>query len=130
MFECFPGYFKHFRKSFRFFLSGEPKHGIDFPIDMVIAFGLHSLAHDGPCNALTDNHYRVLATCFGESHKGQPKSYSLPCLYTTYALLISNSEGKEVFGELFQELHQAIHYNGDLQSIVGNKYPRKFLRSN
>ena len=33
----------------------------------------------------------------------------------------------EVFGELFEKLDQAIHYNVDLQPIAENKYPEKFL---
>ena len=89
MFERSQDLFKQFRKNFRFFLFREkPKLGVNFPTDMVMAFGLHSPAHDGFCNALTDNDYHVLAQCFGESQKGQTKSYLLPCLYTTYALLI------------------------------------------
>ena len=80
----------------------------------------------------THYNYHVLAQCFRESHKVQPKSYLLPCLYTTYALLITNSDAKEVFEELFEKSDQAIHYNGDSQlqwSIAGNKYLRKFLPS-
>ena len=96
---------------------------------MVLAFGLHSPAHDGFCNALSDNHYQVPAYCFGESHKGQPKSYLLPGLYTTYALLISNSDEDEAFGEMFEKLDQALHYNGDLQSLAGHKNQSKYLPS-
>ena len=96
---------------------------------MVLAFVLHSPAHDGVCNALTDNHYHVLAQCSRESHKGQPKYYLLPCLYTTYALLKSNSHEKEVFGERFEKLDQILHYNGDLQVLAGNKNPRNYLPS-
>ena len=130
MFERSPDYFKQFRKKFRYFLFREkPKLAVDFSTDMVLAFGLHSPAHDGFCNALTDNHYHVLAQCFGESHKGQPKSYLLLCLYTTYALLISNSDEKEMFGEMFEKLDQALHYNGDLQSLAGNRNPKKYLPS-
>ena len=100
MFERSPDYFKQFCKNFRFFLFREKtKFGATFPTDLVMAFGLHSPAHDGFCNALTDNHYHVLAQCFGENQKGQPKSYLQPCLYTNYALLISNSDENEVFGE-------------------------------
>ena len=120
----------NFAKTFASFYSEKnPNLRVDFQTDMVLAFSLHSPAHDGFWNALIDNHYHVLAQCFGESHKGQPKSYLLPCLYTTYALLISNSDEKEVFGEMFEKLDQALHYNGDLQSLAGNKNPRKYLPS-
>lgn len=112
MFERSPDYFKQFRKNFRFFLYKEkPKVGVDFPVDVVISIGLHSPVHDGLCNALKDCHYHVLAECFGESYKGQPKSYLLPCLYSTYALLIANSDEKEVCGEIFEKLDQAVQYN-------------------
>ena len=94
-FERSPDYFKQFLKHFRFFLFREKaKLGVDFQTDMVLAFGSHTPAHDGFCNALTNKHYHVLAQCFEESHKGQPKSYLLPCLYTTYGQLISNSDEK------------------------------------
>ena len=79
MFERSPDYFKQFRKNFRFSLLREkPKLGVDFQSDMVLAFGLHSPTHDGFCNDLSHNHYHVLAQCFGESHKGQPKSCCCP----------------------------------------------------
>ena len=116
-------------QKFRFFLSREkPELGDDFRTDMVLAFGLHSPAHDGFCYPLTDNHYHVLAQCFGEIHRGRPKSYLLPRPCTTYALLISNSHEKEVFGEMFEMLDQALHYDGDLQSLA-NKNPREYLPS-
>ena len=45
-----------------------------------------------------DNHYHVLAKRFGESHNGQPKNYLPPCINTSYALLKTNSDEKEVVG--------------------------------
>ena len=42
---------------------------------------------------------------------------------------MSNSDEKEVFGEMFEKLDQARHYNGDLQSLAGNKNPRRCLPS-
>ena len=68
MFERSPDYFE---KSFVSFCLEKNPNSIDFQNDMVLAFGLHSFTHDGLCNALTDNHYHVLAQGFGESHKGQ-----------------------------------------------------------
>ena len=56
-------------------------------------------------------HYQVLAESFGERYKGQPKCYLLPCLCSTYALLIANSDEKEVSGEIFEKLDQAVQYN-------------------
>ena len=126
MFERSPDYFKQFRKNFRFFLFKEkPKAGVDFPLDVVISIGLHSPVHDGLCNALPDNHYHVLAQCFGENYKGQPKSYLLPCLYSTYALLIANSDEKEICCEIFEKLDQAVQYNCD----PPNRNPKKLLPS-
>ena len=101
----------------------------NFPNDLLLAFVLYSLAHDGVCNAFTDKHYHLLALCSRESHRRETKSYSLPCLYTNYGLLKSNSHETKVFGELFKKSDQAISYNGDLQSIAENKNPRKFLPS-
>ena len=71
MFERSPDYFEQLRKKVRFFLFREkPKLEVHFSTDMVLAFNLHSPAHDDFCNALTDNHYYVFAQCFGENHKG------------------------------------------------------------
>ena len=47
----------------------------------------------------------------------QYERYLLPCVYTTYALLKSNSDENDVFDEFFQEWDQAIQ-NGDLQSSI------------
>ena len=82
MFKRSPCILKKFEKIFASFCSEKkkPKLGIDFPNEMISSFGLHSLAQDRLCNALTDNHYHVLAQCFGGSHKDQPKIYLLPCL--------------------------------------------------
>ena len=33
--------------------------------------------------------------------------------------LMSNSDEKEVFGEMLDKLDQALYYNGDLQSLAG-----------
>ena len=49
--------------------------GLDFPTDGFLALGSHSLAHDGLCDALTDNHNHNLARYFQKSQKCQPKSY-------------------------------------------------------
>ena len=86
---------------------------MDFPSDVVVSFGLHSPEHDGFCNALPDNHYQVLARGFGENYKVQPKGYLLPSLYSTYALLIANSDEKEICGEIFEKLDQAVQNNCD-----------------
>lgn len=130
MYERSPEYYKQFRKNFRFFIYKEkPKLGVDFPQNAVVSIGLHSPVHDLFCNALSENHYHVLAQCFSESYKGQPKSYLLPCLYTTYAQLISNCEEKEQYGEIFEKLDQAIVYNGDLQAVNGHKNLKKLLPS-
>ena len=126
MFERSPDYFKQFRKNFRFFIFKEkPKAGVDFPLDVVISISLHSPVHDGLCNALPDNHYHVLAQCFGENYKGQPKSYLLPCLYSTYALLIASSDEKEICGEVFEKLDQTVQNNCD----PPNRTPKKLLPS-
>ena len=104
MFELSPKYFYQFRKQFRFcLLKDKRKVGIDFGNDMVLALGLHSLAHDGFSNALTDNHNQTLAPCFVESHNSQPKVFLLPCFFTTYALQTSNTDKKKVFEELFEK---------------------------
>lgn len=130
MYEQSPDYFKQFRKNFRFFIYKEkPKQGVDFPQNVILSFGIHSPVHDVFCNALPEKHYHVLAQCFSENYKGQPKSYLLPCLYTTYALLISNSDDKELYGEMFEKLDQAICYNGDLLAANGHKNTRKLLPS-
>ena len=126
----FPEYFEQSRKHFQFFMFREKlKLGIDFPNEIVLAFGWRSIAHDKLCIALTDNHHHFLAQRVGESHKALPKSYLLPCYNTTYVQPISNSVQKEVFGELFEILDQAINYKGDLQSIAGNEYPSKIVPS-
>ena len=126
MFECSPDYFKHFRKTFSFFLFKEkPKAGVDFPLDVAISFGLHSPVHDGLCNALTDCHYHFLTQCIGESYKGQSKNYLLPCLFSTYGLLIANSDEKEVGGDIFEKVDQAIKYNCEPPT----RNPKKLLPS-
>ena len=43
--------------------------------------------------------------------------------------LMSNSDEKEVFGEMLDKLDQALYYNGDLQSLAGNENPREYLPS-
>ena len=67
----------------------------------------------------------TLAQCFGENYKGQPKSYLLPCLFSTYALQIANSDEKEVCGEFFETLDQAVRYKCD----PPNRNPKKLLPS-
>ena len=126
MFERSPDYFRQFRKNFCFFLFKEkPKAGLDFPLDVVISIGLHSPVHGELCNALPDNHYHVLSQCFGENYKGQPKSYLLPCLYSTYALLIAISDEKEICDEIFEKLDHAIQYSCD----PPNRNQKKLLLS-
>ena len=47
-FDSSPEYFERFQKKFGFFSFREKlKPGIAFPTNLVSAFGLHSLAHDG-----------------------------------------------------------------------------------
>ena len=94
---------------------------MEFTIDVVISICLHY----GLCKALPDNHYHVLAECFGEKYKGQPKRYLFPCFYSTYALLIANSDEKEICGEIFEKLDQAVQYNCD----PPNRNPKKLLPS-
>ena len=57
--------------------------------------------------------------------RGQQNSYLFPCLYTTYALIaliLSNSDEKEVNGEIFERLDQAIQYNGDF--VTSSRNPK------
>ena len=87
MFERTPDYFNFLSFLFREKL----KFGFGFTTDFLV-FERWKVANDGGVyNTLTDNHYHVLAQCFGKSDKGQPKSRLLPCLYTTYALLKTTS---------------------------------------
>ena len=86
MFERSTDYFRHFRKYLRVFFKEKPKSDVDFSLVVVISIGLHSPVHGGPCNDLTDNHFHILAQCFGENFKGQPKSsfnhvHNQPTLY-------------------------------------------------
>ena len=107
--------------------SEKPKPGIDFSPDMVSAY-IHSrmmeIATHLQKTTITFLH-NVLEKATGVN----PELTCYSVFFTIYTLLISNSNEK-VFGGLFGKFDQAIHYNGELQSIAGNKNSSEFLPSN
>ena len=67
---------------------------------------------------LKSNHYHVLVdtsdvTKCSDKSKSK-KSYTVPCLYTTFKILFANSNTLELNGEIFQKLVLAVEYNKNL----------------
>ena len=102
MHEQHPDFFKQYRKSFRYFVfEKEPKVGEDIPADSNYAFGIHVPSSDHFCGFEQQPHYHALVQC-GESEKR--KGLNIPCLYSTFCLLIADCINFQYHGEIINRL--------------------------
>ena len=109
MHEQHPDFFKQYRKSFRYFVfEKEPKVGEDIPADSNYAFGIHVPSSDHFCGFEQQPHYHALVQC-GESEKR--KGLNIPCLYSTFCLLIADCINFQYHGEIINRLQIAKQYN-------------------
>ena len=113
MFERSPGFFfKQFQKAFKLSVCDEKPelNGVNN-----YAVCVH---FENPFCTLKTNHYHVLVdTSDGTKSSDKSKfkkSYTVPCLYTTFKILFANSNTLELNGEIFQKLVLAVEYNKNL----------------
>ena len=112
MFERSPGFFKEFQKAFKFSVCDEKPelNGVKF-----YAVCVH---FENPFCTLKTNHYQVLVDTSDVTKSSDKskikKSYTVPCLYTTFKILFANSNTLELNGEIFQKLVLAVEYNKNL----------------
>ena len=112
MFERSPGYFKQFQKALKYSVC-EEKPELN---------GLKNYAvcghFENPFCTLKTNLYHVLVDTSDVTNSSDKskfkKSYTVPCLYTTFKILFANSNTLELNGEVFQKLVLAVEYNKNL----------------
>ena len=108
MHEQHPDFFKQHRKNFRYLvLEKEPRVGLDIPSGSNYAFGVHSFTSDYLCGFEKQPHYHVLFECDSSNRKG----YNVPCLYTTFCLLLADCSSLVMQGEIMNRLQVAMKYN-------------------
>ena len=108
MHEQHPDYFKQHRKNFRYpVLENEPRIVLDISSGSNYAFGIHAATSDHLCGFDKPSHYHVLFECDSEKRK----SYNVPCLYSTFCLLLADCSGFVMHGEVMKRLHMAMQYN-------------------
>ena len=129
MHEQSPEYFRHFQKQFRFFTTKDKLDTSHFSMDFSIA--LHSSEMNQYCNCSND-HYHVIANISDPKCKRYTsKAYAMPCLYTTFRLLLACSPTKTIVGDVFERLERAVNYNrvndNDESSNLRRKLPSSCL---
>ena len=108
MHEQHPDYFKQYRKKFRYFIfDKEPEVGCDIPPGSNYAFGIHASSSDHYCGYEKQPHYHVLMECQSEKRKG----FNIPCLYSTFCLLIEDCIELKFQGDIIKRLQIARQYN-------------------
>ena len=115
MFEQSPGFFKQFQKPFKFSVCDEkPELNVVKNYAVCVHF-------ENPFCTLKTNHYHVLVDTSDVTKSSDKskikKSYTVPCLYTTFKILFANSNILELNGENFQQLVLAVEYNENSHSI-------------
>ena len=108
MHEQHPDFFIEHRENFRYLvLEKEPRIGPDFPCGSNYAFGVHSSTSDYLCGFEKQPHYHVLFECDSNMRKG----YNVPCLYSTFCLLLADCPSLVTHGEIMNRLQVAKQYN-------------------
>ena len=108
MHEQHPDFFKQHRRNFRYVvLQKEPKIGHDIPSGPNYAFGVHSSTTDYLCGFGKQPHYHVLFECDSNIRKG----YNVPCLYSSFCLLLADCSSLVMQGEIMKRLQVAKQYN-------------------
>ena len=108
MHEQHPDFFKQHRKNFRYVVfEKEPKIGHDIPSGPNYAFGVHSSTSDYLCGFEKQPHYHVLFECDSNNRK----CYNVPCLYSTFRLLLADCTSLVMQGEIMKRLQVAKQYN-------------------
>lgn len=107
MYEQSPHFFMKYRKDFRYYIYfEEPRLGIDFEDDVCYAYGLHSKKNEY-CS-IKERHFHVLLGTSKIQH--QRDGFAIPCLYTTFALLLRTTSDLQIQGETMERLNQAMGY--------------------
>ena len=87
MHERHPDFLKQYGKIFQYVvLKKEPMIGHDIPSGSNYAFGVHASTSDYVSGFEKQPQYHVLLECDSNNRKG----YNLPCLYSTFCLLLSD----------------------------------------
>ena len=122
MHEQHPEYFKQYRKNFRYFVfDKEPTIGDDIPSSANYAFGIHAPSSDQYCGFEKDLHYHVLIECETEKRKG----FNIPCLYSTFCILIADCIELELHGDTIKRLQIARQYNAKENKTLLSQTRRK-----
>lgn len=128
MYEQTPDFFRSFQKNFRYFIC-EFKPNLSSTKLEHFAIAKHEPNRYCP---LSDNpHYHVLADLESSSSDIAKslgvKPYVVPCLLTTFRLLIFPSNDIVLFGSVMEKLQAAATYNSVHELDLGNVSLRKRL---
>lgn len=115
MYESSPEYFKQYQKNFKYYVSDTlPNlHDENFPN---FCFGIHNC--DKFCTINNKLHYHVLVDTENVAEitkKLNTKLYVVPCLYSCYKLLLSNTKDLFFFGPVFDKLEKSVTLNESLK---------------
>ena len=122
MIEQTPEYYLKFRKNFRYFIAyTEPK--ISSEMSKNYAFGLHTDDHDIFC-PVREKHYHLLLEIDGHKPPKQGE-HRVPCVYSTYFLLLHASQSLHQSGQIFLKLQRAVHYNEKMGENSFFKQPKR-----
>lgn len=120
MVEQTPEYYRKFRKNFRYIIANsKPKLSSEYKN---YAYGLHAENHDNFC-PIREKHYHLLLevhNCKRLKHD----EYKVPCLYSTYFLLLHASQSLEISGHIFTKLQRAVWYNEKMGENSFYKQPK------
>ena len=110
MFERTPEYFRQFQKLFRYFIcNSEPQ----FESNPTKNFAYSQYKNEDHCK-IQQFHYHVIAASdqLPQSFKDtSSKPYTIPCLFTCFQLLIRGSSHIVHYGEVMENLQEAVSYN-------------------
>jgi len=112
MFHQTPEYFKTYRKDFRYFVTEvEPIFNMEGKEN--IAYCKHSPETDDFCNVRNVEHYHVLLHIQFKNQKesNTDKGCIVPCLYTTFWLLLYKGQKLKTTGDIMERLLRAVEYN-------------------
>ena len=107
MYERSPSYFKQFEKQLRFKIVDQKPTDITSLINYAVCPHFESEF----CQIAT-NHFHLLidsSTDIGSTK--QNKSFAVPCLFTTFKHLFSNSSKLETNGDVYTKLKLAVDFN-------------------
>ena len=125
--EQHPDFFKRHRKNFRYLvLEKEPRIELDIPSGSNYAFGVHSSTSDYLCGFEKQPHYHVLFECDSNVRKG----YNVPCLYSTFCLLLVDCSSLVMQGEIMNRLQVAMKYNVKENNIASSGSAQSSFCSN